>query len=316
MNWLKRNPLLGSVLLLLVALLAAEAWLWSRGREQARRALATLEQKKQERDWLARQSPALSGENEQAIARDLAHTQQVLVALRAALQGRDDKIRAAAPPVKSIDLYFDIAAFVEKTRALATRAQVMARPDERFGFASHANEGPEADLVPAVFRQRVEGQYLVEALIESRPRALLAVQREHPLTAAQHARRNQPAQPGAATPAAPAGPSGAPADFFDFEGQMSVRVPGRVDSDAFRLEFTGQTPALRAFLNSLAAFRLPVIVRSVEVEPLTAEAPPVDPAAPPPAAGAPVPLVSQNLSRFAVVVEFVVLPATPEKPAS
>jgi len=314
MDWFKRNPLLGSVLLLLAAVLAVEGRLWLLYRQQSLRALAALEQKKQDRDWLARQSPALSAENEQAIARDLANTRQVLAALRLALQGKDGNT-PASPPAKAIDLYFDLAAFVEKTRALAAHATVQIKPDERFGFASHANEGPEADLVPAVFRQRVIAQYLVEALLEARPRALLAVQRERPLTAAARAQRNQPPTPGTPAAALPAAAGGVPADFFEFDPALSVRVPGRVDGDAFRLEFTGQTTTLRTFLNTLASFKLPVVVRSVEVAPLAGEELPADPAAPLPVTGAPVPLVSQNLSKFAVVVEYVLLNASPEKPA-
>ena len=40
---------------------------------------------------------------------------------------------------------------------------------------------------------------------------------------------------------------------------------------AFRLVFTGQTAALRTFLNQLASFQLPVLVREVEVETASAE---------------------------------------------
>ena len=313
MNWWKHNLLLGVVLFGCVAVLAGEAWLLQRKRQQAARAVIALEQKKQERDSLARQSPALSKGNEEAIARDLVQAQKVFAALRLALQGKDGKILAAKPPAKSIDAYFDLAAFVEKTRAVATRAQVSVRPDERFGFAMHANEGPEAELVPAVFRQRLAAQYLVETLLESHPRALLAVQRERPLTSVQRAQRNQPSPIGAISGAALASTGIQPGDFFGFDPQLSLRVPGRVEGDAFRLEFTGQTPALRTFLNSLANFKLPVIVRSVEVEPLTAESP----SAGAPPAGAPVPLVTQNLSKFSVVVELIEpLPAAEKEPAS
>ena len=309
MDWLKRNSRLGSLLLLLAAVMATESWLWSHHHQQSIRALAALEQKKQERDWLARQSPALSEENEQAIARDLANTQKVLAALCSALQGREGNA-LGSPPAKAIDLYFNLAAFVEKTRGRAARAQVTAKPDERFGFASYANEGPEADLVSAVFRQGVAGQFLVEALIEAHPRSILAVQRERPMTAALRAQRNQLPQsgPGAGTTVATGGP---PGDFFDFDPQLSVRVPGRVDSEAFRLEFTGQTTALRAFLNTLASFERPVIVRSVEVEPLASGDPMGGSVLP----GAPVPLVAQNLSRLAVIVEFLQPVLVPEKSA-
>ncbi len=302
------------MLLLAVAALATEAWLLQRERLQARHAVASLAQKKQERDRLARQSPALSEENEQAIGRDLAGAEKMLGAWQAALQGRDAQLLAVDPPDKSIDAYFDIAAFVEKTRALAVRAQVTHKPDEHFGFATHASEGPGTELAPAVFRQRIVLQYLVETLIEARPLAVLTVQRERPLTLAQRNQRNHLAPPGT-NGTATDGHSGQPGDFFDFDKHISLRVPGLVDSEAYRLEFTGQTRAVRAFLNSLASFRLPIVVRSVEAEPLSAITSALDPASPP-ASGAPVPLVAQNLSRFAVVVEFIEPVATSEKPAS
>lgn len=315
MNRLKENRLFGVVLLGLGVLAAAEGWLWSRHYRESRRTLAALAQKRQERDWLAGQSPALSEANEQAITRDLANTQKVLAALRAALGGREGGA-IAPPPAKAIDLFFDLAAFVEKARELAARAHVTTKADERFGFASHAHEGPAAELVPAVFRQGVVVQYLVEALIEARPQALLAVQRERPLTAARRVERNQPSPPGAAPLASPVAASAKGEDFLEFNPALSVRVPGQVDSDAFRLEFTGQTAALRTLLNTLATFKLPVIVRSVEVEPLATEAAPVGPgpdAASLPA-GAPVPLGAQNSSRFAVIVEYVLPEPGPVRP--
>ncbi len=287
MNWFKRNSVLGTGLLLGVSAVAAEGWFLQEARRQATQALAGLAQKTQERDWLARQSPALSEANEQAIEQDLAQAGQVLAALRVALQGRQGK--PPDPPLKPIDAYFDIAAFVEKTRALATRAQVTIKPDERFGFATYAHEGPVAELVTAVFRQRMVAQYLVEALLESRPRALLGVQRERPRPADQ---REQDVGTEAR-------------DFGDFESVASFSSPGHVAGEIFRLEFTGQTPALRAFLNNLAALPQPVIVRSVAVEPLsTGESPDLS--------ATPVALVAGNCSKFSVVVESVELPRAGE----
>jgi hypothetical protein len=311
MHWLKRNPLLGAVVLLFVSLLGLEVWLWSDSRQATVRALAALEQKKQDRDWLARQSPALSEENSQAIAGDLANARIVVADLRGALLGRDPKVLDAPAPSKSIDVYFDLASFVEKTRAAAKNAQVVIRPDERFGFSSYANEGPEPDLVSAVYRQRILAQYLVETLFAAHPRALLSLQREIPLTETQRVSRNQPPEPGAPAQARPPIAAGQAADYFELAPGLSIRVPGRVDSDAFRVEFTGQTPTLRAVLNSLAAFKLPCVVRSVEVQPIASDDTPAEASETVLAPGAPVPLVTQNLSKFAVVVEFVELVPVP-----
>ncbi len=322
MDWFKRNPILSAVLLLMVAGVGTEIWLLQKARLDAQRAQSALEQKKQERDWLARQSPAPSVENQQAIEGELAAAQKTVAELRAALKGRDADWLATPVPAKSIDAYFDIAAFVEKMRAQAARSRVAVKPDERFGFATHSNEGPEPDLLPAVFRQRIVMQRLLDDLLAARPRALLSVQREHPLTAAQRtARQSPPAATGEnqnTTPTQPPAPrkGDVPADFFEPDARLSLRQPGVMGTEAFRLEFTGQTPALRAFLNSLAIFKVPLIVRSVTVESLSVETPISEATdTPEPAASAvtpaPVPLVAQNLSKFTVVVEYVELISAP-----
>jgi hypothetical protein len=190
-------------------------------------------------------------------------------------------------PAKPIDAFFELAGFIEQLRTRAGQAQVVLKPDERFGFATHTNEGPAAEQIAAVHRQRLATQYLVETLLEARPLALLAMRRERPVAGARDSRDRAE-------------------DFFELERPLSLRLPGQVETGAFRLEFTGQTAALRNFLNSLASYRQPVVVRSVEVEPLAAI-----PTAGPVAAGAPVPLVRQSLSKFAVTVEFVLLADNP-----
>src|SRR5882757_7396419 len=103
MNWLRHN-LRGAVLLAGALALAVEAWSLSQTRQQAALALAGFEQERQERDGLARQSPALSPVNEQAIIGDLAQAGKVLAELHVALQGPDPEITA---PGKPIDAYFD-----------------------------------------------------------------------------------------------------------------------------------------------------------------------------------------------------------------
>jgi len=95
-------------------------------------------------------------------------------------------------------------------------------------------------------------------------------------------------------------------------------VPGFVDTLPFRFAFIGTTASLRAVLNELARFELPVVVRSVEVEPLnkgaaTSVAPAVsslpfnfgaDSSAPQEQQK---PIVEQTDSRFVVTVEFIAL---------
>ncbi len=284
------KPSLSFVLALaLLAAVGAEIWLLQQERGRSGRALAALHQKMAERDWLAKLSPALNAENEQAIAAELVQAEKTRADLCAGLKGRETDWLDASPPTKPLDAFFDIAGFVEKTRAAIEQAKIGIQPDEHFGFAAYASEGPAPELLPAVYRQRLLVQRLVEILIEARPLALLGLRRESAAPA-------QGAAKGVAT------------DFFALDRALSLRQPGQLDTLAFRLEFSGQTAALRHLLNDLARFPQPFVVRSIDVEPLPAAA-----SSTPSVANASIPLVRQNLSKFSVVVEFISSNAPPTR---
>ncbi len=286
------------------------AWLGWRERAALQQAETALRAKAAERDRVAAQSPQPSAITVEKIETELAAVRRATVTLETALAGQSPALLEREMPAKPVDAYFELAAYVEKNRALAAAARTAVPENGRFGFAMHQTEGPTEDLVPAVARQSDVLRHLLEALFEAAPQALGAVQRERPLSAAQlTARRMGPVR---TVPTAATGET-APEDFFTLEPALSLFVPGQVDTLAFRLEFVGRTASLRAFLNSLAAFKLPLFVRSVEVEPLastaTADAAGVDKAA-----EVAVPVVTQNLSKFAVVVELVELIRQPTGP--
>jgi hypothetical protein len=238
---------------------------------------------------LVKQSPALTAQNEQAIAAELTEARQAVIALRTTMQGPDAGWQKARPPAKPLDAFFDIAGFVEATRAAATQARIEFAADEHFGFAAYSTVGPAPEFLPGVYRQRLIAQRLLGALIEARPARLLGFYLE--------------------TPASLASPGkNAAADYFPFDPAFSLRQPGHLDTLAFRLEFSGQTATLRDFLNRVAGFPQPFIVRSVEVESLLTPG-----ATASPKAG---PLIRQNLSKFAVIVELVLPSAASAQPAS
>lgn len=304
MDRLKRpRAVLVFSLLYAVALSGGGFWLLHL-KTQAGRDLATLQRQLAERDQLARLSPAPSEPNERAIMAELGAARRALEKLRGELQGREPALLASPPVAQPIDAYFELTGFVEQMRALAGRLQVALRPDERFGFSTHAREGPAAAQLPAVRRQQFVVRHLVETLLEAHPREVRSVQRERPLGAAQRVARPNPPPAGAVGEGGADGPAEVAADFFTPDERRPLRIAGLVETEFFRLEFIGPTQALRAFLNALAAFRLPVVVRRVEVEP-------VDAAPPGPVASGPAPLVAAP-SRFTVVVEFIeVLPSAP-----
>ena len=60
-------------------------------------------------------------------------------------------------------------------------------------------------------------------------------------------------------------------EVFTIEPLVSARVPGSIDTLAYKFVFKGQTEVLRLFLNQLKSFDAMLVVRSVEVKPYQEE---------------------------------------------
>jgi len=302
-NRLKKYPAFSGALIALAVLVAGESWCVCERVGAARKAQVKLEQKRRKLRAVAAIEPAPTAEIAAQIEADLARTNRAVAATRAELKGRGpaaEVLEKTPAPARRPEAFFDIAAFVEKMRDQARRAGVAIKADERFGFAEYANTGPEPELIPAVFRERLVAEHLLEALFAARPRQLLAVQRERPREKTER------------TPAGGAAylSAGAAPDFFEIDPRVTARVPGFVEATAFRVSFIGQTAVLRALLNKLAGFELPMVVRAVEVEP-AGVAFEERPAAVAGGVAALAPLVPRSLSRFTVTVEFIDLAAVP-----
>ncbi|MBL9188867.1 MAG: Amuc_1100 family pilus-like protein [Opitutaceae bacterium] len=359
---MKKSPLFTAAMALCAVLALGELYLIYERFMASREAAKTLVARKGELQGMADLNPPPKREVATAIEADLAKAQAALTAMQAELKGRGpaaERLRSAKVPANRTDAFFDLASFVEKTRELAKKNDVLLRPEaSRFGFTAYATEGPAADHIEPVFRQRQISQYLMEALMEAKPRALLSVKREptpdkaeREARAAAHAAAaaGQPVDPGAVPADAEASMPDGP-DYFRVNPRVTARQAGFVDTIAFRIAFTGPTAALRLFLNKLASFELPVLVREVEVETASAEdatvedavgatndaaaeenpaasivlaAVPASPKAAPKAAPARpaarpsnvAPIVAKPFSKFTVTVEFVELVTAPPPPA-
>jgi hypothetical protein len=354
----RKNPLFAFAMLVCAVVALGELALIHERFTASRAAARRLEQRKGELATTATLIPAPTREIAAAIQADLTRAQASLASMQAELKGRGpsaERIHNAKVPAARTDAYFDLATFVEKMRELARKNDVDLRPEAaRFGFAAYANEGPLPDHIEPVFRQRQVAQYLVEALLEARPRALLAVKRERTVTKAEREERAAALANGGTPPEPTSEPAEEGPDIFAIDKRITARAPGYIDTLPFRFVFTGQTAALRTFLNKLASFELPVLVREVEVDTATAEetaastpaegeavanetaAAPASASPPPsvvlsldpPAAKAPAarvaprttrapvaaPIVTKPLSKFTVTVEFVELVPPPAPP--
>lgn len=337
MSAFRKYPLFSAALAVCGLVALGECWCiferWSASREAA----VALRKKTQELQAMGGLTPAPTRETAKAIEGDLARALRALGSMQGELKGRGpsaERMRTAKVPSARTDAYFDLATFVEKTREMARAHDVELRPEAaRFGFSLYANEGPEVERIASVFHQRQVAQYVMESLIDAKPRALLSVQREPALTKKEKEDRDAAAI--ATANGAPPGPEAMPSvpdgpDFFAIDPRASARVPGYLDTTAFRLTFVGQTAALRSFLNKLASFELPVLVREVEVEPASANEaaepsagvddgagaassvvlttkPAAKPAPAAPKAGGASPIVTKPWCRFTVTVEYIEL---------
>ncbi len=283
------------------------------GRKTAVRALGRLELKLHELAQCEAAVPALTEDNAVAIEQELVRARQLLTAMQDELRGRGGAgadWHAHPAPSTRTDAFFDLASFVEQARERVVRSGITLKPDERFGFSSYTAEGPAADLIPFIFRQRLMVEHFVDLLLIAHPHRLVSIQREPPAGAA-----SGPQGVGGSRAQA-ASVDRLPPDYFVIDPRLSVRSPGMVEATAFRIVFIGSTASLRTFINQLANFERPAVVRCVEVEPAAlGDLTPVGPVLsaarsielsaeePHATAGAPVPVVVPSLSKFSVTVE-------------
>lgn len=205
--------------------------------------------------------------------------------------------------------------FIARLKSEAASNRVRLESNEAFGFARYATRArqPSAADVPRLDLQRQVLGYILRQLIQAGPSAILAVERELVETPAQTDGGKQSSD-----------------DIFTIPEFVTARSNEYIDTYAFRLVFTGRTDVLRGFINRLAAFELPLIVRSIEVTPVEEEDEPEEettggggddalfalfggggdqPAETPEEDVDPdrEPVITENKSKFTVVIEFVEL---------
>lgn len=333
----KSHPFFFTSLLLIGAVTAGEAWLVFSQRSQSAKIASDIEQKQQQLQAFSNQRPFPSEENVSAVETDRASAEKTRNEIRHILRANSEvaaRLASATVPPDSTAAFFDILNYNERLRAAVEGTNIDLPAEDRLGFSLYAKEGPERELIAPVFQQRQYADYLLGVLIAAKPSQILSLQRERPLTAAQKQQVADALASGQSSPLQP-GPDGG--DFFVIDPRTSARVAGFVETSPFRFSFTGTTASLRSVLNELARFELPVVVRSVEVEPLNKTDGASRPSPAPrvssnpfasfgigETSGAPAtetvkPLVEQTDSRFVVTVEFISLvdktpPAAPQAP--
>ena len=226
------------------------------------------------------------------------------------------------------------------TRAAEERGiEVPANFSYSFKKYVESDASPMADAaVPAIWKQFNILDYIVRQLWDSKaesPMRLLSIQREFllPEQAAE-------AEKAAASKTRRTSKITASDDTFQIDKYITSRKEGSINAISFKISFTGYTESMRRFLNNLNSYDLMLVVRSVEVKPYVESFGAVSKSKKP-AASAEVeeffsesedgkaageekvvepsrePVVSENLSEFTFVIEYVEVDAekAPAKPA-
>ena len=258
--------------------------------------------------------PSASIQNVVASEENVIELRQQLAELRANLQ-RSPQMQASLDGVQVMagiqQFISDFGHSVEThLNGSGKAAPINVDKSMAFGFEAYAQQAsvPEAvSAIPRLDKQRQVLTYILTQLIDADPQAILSVERE--LVAGE----NLPAQQVQSS--------------FRIEPAVSARVVDAIDTLAFRVAFSGYTENLRRFLNNLAQFDWPIVVRSVQVDRLDGQALEVKAKQPKPksaldelfgtfastAASSDLaeveesqkPVVSENASRFMVTLEFI-----------
>ncbi len=315
----KSHPVFYSMLIACGVVALGEAYLIYASYGSQKTELKRLADKQNELKGLFETAPSPNVENKKAIEEDFTHTDAERNKMVAMLQGSGDfaaNLHSSIPPAASMDAYFKINQFVEGMRNKMQEAHIAIKPDERFGFSDYSSHGPVTELIQQVDYQRQVDEYILNALVAASPKDLVSVQREQPMTKAALAARDAAiaAAKASGQPLPTSDSDHAEGDIFSVDSRITARVQGFVDTIGFRITFEGQTESLRLFLNKISSFELPLVVRSVEVEPasvLDASA-----AAPSSSATTPKPIVDNLPSKFTVTVEYIDLVTAPKAEAA
>lgn len=259
MDFLKKHPLFVALVAVCLLAFAAGVYLLLGARaadEQAARALRNAEQSLQA---ASRAEIAPTRENLQLAEANVVALRTELDSIRQRLES-GVTLETTEDPVQLITR---IQRFISQMRRTAEAEGVRFPANSGFGFDRYVEQStpPEQRYVARVDKQRLILEYLLNELIASGPSGITRVQRET-IEVSQAETRAGATQPRAG---AAARTTTAAAEGFRIDPAISARVPGAIDSLAFRITFTGFTESLQNFINRLAAFEYPIVIRSLEV---------------------------------------------------
>jgi hypothetical protein len=315
MGFLKKNLIFCIAVILCLAAFVGGAFLSYTQYSGVKKAGSNLSSVEAQLNSLLNRNPAPSEVNVAASQENLNQLKASLAEIRDDLQSESTLNTSEDGVSVTAGIQQYISKFQRETARHKNEVGEAARiktPDNfAFGFEQYISEAPVpqgAEKVSQLDKQRQILSYLLTQLISAGPQSIEAVKREVLEGGSESAQKG-----------------------FLIASAVSARVPGAIDTMAFSLTFRGYTDSLRQFLNSLARFDLPIVVRSIQVtRPSGSEtvvAPPRrnkpasfldffddedspaaagnSPSGNQPPAEAQKPVIEENVSQFTVILEFI-----------
>ena len=252
MGLFKKNPIFCSLCVVAVLVFAGGTTLTISESSKRSKLQAKVASVEGQINGLLFASPAPTADNVQAAKQNAKALNAKLLSLREGLQ-RGSRLTVSSDGTRVMSGLQKYISNFRKQAAVHENEDGEAAPidlpdDFAFGFDEYLGSpeiSEDAAIVSNLDKQRQVLSYILNQLIEANPAAIKAVEREV-LEDTSTSRK---------------GSTG-----FRISPVVSARVPDAIDTVAFRVTFTGHTPVLRKFLNNLAQFDLPIVVRGVEVE--------------------------------------------------
>ena len=266
MHLFKKNPVFFVLIIVFVLIFFAGIYLAFSKAGDASDAQDQVAASESQLQHVLRAAPAPSLDNVQAARENVEALRAELQRIREDLQPgarltpSTDGVRVTAAIQRYITEFQRRAASHESeayTTATGEPASIAIPNNFAFGFEQFIDQATVPDnpaVIPVLDKQRQILTYILNQLIASDPRGIERVQRE---VVERRTETTQAERRGAG--------GRTQSSTFTINPAISARVPGAIDTLAFSVTFSGYTDTLRQFLNNLAVFDLPLVVRSVEV---------------------------------------------------
>jgi len=259
MRLFRKNPLFFSMILLLGVIFVIELVHLARLSARLSQVETLHETKSTQYSRYLRILPSPTRANLQALQENYSELHEVFRELMQSLNlsTYDRAEFFGETPASRADWSFALHKYKESARYSALSNGIELAASESFGVGDVSDGGP-SEGADAMHQQIVIMSSLLDALFDSGIKSFVSIQRGLKPEGRGRSASQRSSSRGR-KPVLVRDPN-----LFVVQETESLAVPGFVDSQLFRIVFTGQSHALRDFLNRVSNASLPFVVRGVE----------------------------------------------------